>query len=66
MVHFVGAGSGAVDLITIRGAKYPLENAQITCEYQYGISNEVLPGMAATVSVKSGKLLLVKIRKQEI
>lgn len=62
LLNITGCAKG----ITIRGAKYPLENAQITCEYQYGISNEVLPGMAATVSVKSGKLLLVRIRKQEI
>ena len=28
MVHFVGAGSGAVDLITVRGMRY-LENADV-------------------------------------
>ena len=48
--------------ITITGAKYPLADAEITCEYQYGVSNEVLPGKTATVSVKQGKLLLIKIR----
>ena len=49
--------------ITITGAKYPLSGAEITCEYQYGVSNEVLPGETATVSVADGKLLLVKILK---
>lgn len=46
-----------------RGAKYPLENAEITCEYQYGISNEVLDGEAAEVCVKDGRMLLICIRK---
>ena len=56
--------TGCAEGVTVRNAKYPLENAEITCEYQYGISNEVLPGEVAEVSVKKGKLLLVKIRKQ--
>lgn len=47
--------------ITIKNAKYPLTNAVIPCEYQYGISNEVLPGMTAEVSLKSGRLLLIKV-----
>lgn len=53
--------SGTAKGITIRNAKYPLENAEIACEYQYGISNEVLKGKVAEVSVKNGKLLLIKI-----
>jgi thiamine pyrophosphokinase len=53
--------SGQAKGITIRDAKYPLENAEITSEYQYGISNEVLPGRKAMVTVKCGKLLLIKI-----
>ena len=48
--------------ITVTGAKYPLQDAEITCEYQYGVSNEVLAGETATVSVKEGKLLLIKNR----
>ena len=54
--------SGTVRGVTIRGAKYPLEAAEITCEYQYGVSNEVLPGGTAEVSVGEGRLLLVKVR----
>ena len=54
--------SGEAKGITIINAKYPLQNGEITCEYQYGISNEVLPGKQAIVSVKSGKLLLIKNR----
>lgn len=53
--------SGEASDITIRGAKYPLEGAEIRSEYQYGISNEVIPGGKATVSVGKGKLLLVKV-----
>lgn len=54
--------SGIAKGITIENAKYTLENAEITCEYQYGISNEVLPGRIAKVSVCEGKLLLIKVR----
>ncbi len=53
--------SGCAEGITVTGAKYPLENADITCEYQYGVSNEVLPGETASVAVSRGKLLLIKI-----
>ena len=52
--------SGCARGVTITGAKYPLSDAEITCEYQYGISNEVLPGETALVSVRMGRLLLVK------
>ena len=54
--------SGTAKGITIENAKYPLNNAEITCEYQYGVSNEVTPGMTAKVTVKQGKLLLIKDR----
>lgn len=54
--------SGTAKGVTVEDAKYPLQNAQITCEYQYGVSNEVLPGYTAKVSVREGKLLLIKVR----
>jgi len=53
--------TGKAEGITIQNAKYPLHNAQITCEYQYGISNEVLPGKTAMITVREGKLLLIKV-----
>lgn len=59
LLNITGCAKG----ITITGAKYPLADAEITCEYQYGVSNEVLPGKTATVAVKCGKLLLIKIFK---
>lgn len=52
---------GTAKGITITGAKFPLSDAEITSEYQYGVSNEVLPGQTATVTVKEGRLLLVKV-----
>jgi thiamine pyrophosphokinase len=58
--------SGTAKGIDITGAKYPLENGEITPEYQYGISNEVLPGKAAGVSVKEGRLLLVKVLRYTV
>ena len=53
--------SGAAEGISIKNAKYPLAGASITCEYQYGISNEVLPGKTAEVTVDRGRLLLIKV-----
>ena len=53
--------SGTAKGITIRDAKYPLTDGEITSEYQFGISNEVLPGKTAQVSVRQGRLLLVKV-----
>ena len=56
LLNITGCAKG----ITITGAKYPLDGGEITCEYQYGISNEVLPGETAHVSVRTGRLLLIK------
>ncbi|MGI6236380.1 MAG: thiamine diphosphokinase [Candidatus Excrementavichristensenella sp.] len=55
--------SGTAKGIGIYHAKYPLENAEIPCEYQYGISNEVIAGKRAMVVVGEGKLLLIKNRR---
>lgn len=54
--------TGLAEGVTISDAKYPLSDASITCEYQYGISNEPLPGKTARVSVANGRLLLIKVR----
>lgn len=56
--------SGKAEGVTITGAKYPLSDATIDCEYQYGISNEVSPGKIASVTVRNGRLLLIKIRHE--
>ena len=57
------AFGGDAGKITIRDAKFPLENASLTCEDPYGISNEPLPGRTACVTVNSGRLLLLRIRQ---
>ena len=54
--------SGIAREVTIKNAKYPLDNAEIKCDYQYGISNEVNRGEFAKVTVRDGKLLLIKVR----
>lgn len=54
--------SGMAKGITIENAKYPLVNAEIASEYQYGISNEVLSGKTVKVSVRKGNLLLIKVK----
>ena len=46
---------------TIRGATYPLEGGVIRSDYQYGISNEALPGETAVISLLEGCLLLAKV-----
>ncbi len=47
--------------VMVKNAKFPLTDATITSEYQYGISNEVLKGSYAEISVQSGRLLLIKV-----
>lgn len=51
--------AGDVSGVNIKNAKYPLENARLTCDFQLGISNEVLPGKVAEVSVENGWVLVV-------
>lgn len=58
LLNITGCAKG----VTVTGAKYPLKDAEITCEYQYGVSNEVLPGQTAAISVENGKLLLIKVK----
>ena len=52
--------SGVARGIRITGAKYPLEDADFSCEDQYAVSNEVLPGQTARVSLREGRLLLIR------
>ena len=55
------AVSGPAGKVTIEDAKYTLRDAVIPCDYPYGVSNEVLPGKTARVTVGEGELLLIKI-----
>lgn len=53
--------TGKAEGIYIENAKYNLDNGVINCDYQYGVSNEVLKGKTAKVTVEKGDLLLVKV-----
>lgn len=55
------AVEGSVSGVYERNVKYPLENAEITSEYQYGTGNEVLPGKVGEVWAEGGRLLLIKV-----
>lgn len=47
--------------VTIRNAKFEIEDAVIGPDYQYATSNEPLPGKTAEIIVKDGRLLLIRI-----
>ncbi len=53
---------GAARGVTIENAKFPLLDAEIRPDYQYGCSNEVLPGKRARVTLREGTLLLIRVR----
>ena len=55
--------SGVTRKVSIEHAKYPLNDAEIQSRYQYGISNEVLPGKIAKITVGEGSALLIKVFK---
>ena len=57
------AMEGGAERVTITDAKFNIENASITPDYQYATSNEPLPGRTARISVGEGRLLLIKITK---
>lgn len=57
LVNITGKAKG----VTIKNAKYNLDNAEINPTYQYATSNEVLKGQTAEVSVNDGELLLIKV-----
>ena len=58
LIAIFGTASG----ITIKNAKYNLDNATINPKFQYAISNEVVGYEPAKVSVEEGVLLLMKDR----
>ncbi len=47
--------------VNIRNARYPLENADVTVDWSFGVSNEVLPGKTAEVWADEGTPVLIKI-----
>jgi len=48
--------------VSISGARFCIEDAKIGPDYQYATSNEALPGAEAEITVKEGRLLLIKDR----
>jgi len=57
IVSVFSAGSKA-DGVTLKGLKYPLDNAQLSCDYPIGASNE-FTGSQATISVSAGALIIM-------
>ena len=55
------AMEGAAHGVSISGAKFGLEDADIGPDYQYATSNEVMPGGMAEIRIKEGRLLLIKV-----
>ncbi len=53
---------GTAKNVSIKNAKYPLENAEITSEYQFATSNECDGNKVAEITVGEGNLLLIKVR----
>lgn len=60
LVNMTGIAQG----ITVKNAKFNLRNAEIESENQYATSNEVLPGKVAEVSIREGRVLLMKVRRE--
>ena len=54
--------AGTARHVFIEDALFPLSDGEIHSDYQYAVSNEVLPGRTARVSVGEGKLLLIRDR----
>ena len=56
------AVAGQAGGITITGAQYPLQNGVIDPCCQFAVSNRVLPGQTARITVGSGEVLLILSR----
>ncbi len=54
--------AGDVSGVTIKNSKYPLSKAKLAADFQLGVSNEVLPGKTAEVSVEHGRVLVVIVK----
>ena len=50
--------------VTVKNALYPLENAELTTDFPIGVSNEVIKGKTAEITVGEGRALLVRVRKE--
>ena len=57
---------GEMGKINIENSKFPLKDGEIRADYQYAVSNEVLPGKITKIIVGKGKGLLIKILRNKI
>ena len=55
------AADNTVKGVTVKGCKYPLENAKLRKTYQYAVSNEI-EGNCALVEVRKGGLYIIESR----
>ncbi|MBQ9272547.1 MAG: thiamine diphosphokinase [Mogibacterium sp.] len=55
------AMEGTAKGVTIKNAKFCTDDADIGPDYQYATSNEALPGTAAEITVRDGRMLLIRI-----
>ena len=53
---------GDVRGLTIKDAKYEVEDARLSLDYPYAISNEPMSNKRASISISDGEALLVKVR----
>ena len=45
--------------VSVEGCKYPLDNAKLTRDYQFAVSNEIV-GNCALISVRKGQLYIIE------
>ena len=50
--------------VTLRGVKYPLTDASLQRSTALTVSNEILPGQRAEITIGSGAVLLVRSQRQ--
>ncbi|WP_026496201.1 thiamine diphosphokinase [Butyrivibrio sp. WCD3002] len=50
--------------VTIEGAKYNVKDAELTMDFPVGVSNEVPDGGSAIVSVREGRLFIIKVKSE--
>ena len=55
---------GTAEGVSVTEAKFPLCGDQLRPDSSLGVSNEVLPGKTAQIQLKSGKLLLIRVRRE--
>ena len=59
-IFSVFALSGKCSGVSLKDVKYPLTNAELSPTFPLGVSNSIIPGKEAKISVKNGILLVVK------